>query len=249
MELGKKIATYRKNMNITQEALACQLGISNQAVSKWETEQSYPDVELLPKIADIFNVTLDELFDRAFADEHKASVSDGATLPWEDDDTLRAVLFMGQRLIQREEMDSLSKKICNDITLEYSGNVGNIESYFNISCENVGGNITAGGYVECGEVGGGITAGGYVKCGDVANSVTSGGYTECNDVGGSVNAGGYAECNDVGGSVNAGSHVECGDVGGGVTAKANVECGDVGGNVKAGGNVDCGDVEGRIIRE
>ena len=249
MELGKKIATYRKNMNITQEALANQLGISNQAVSKWETEQSYPDVELLPKIADIFNITLDELFDRECASAHKASVSDGATLPWEDDDTLRAVLFVGQRLIHREEMDSLSKKICNDITLEYSGNVENIESYFHISCENVGGNITAGGYVECGDVGGSITAGGYVECGDVANSVTSGGYTACNDVGGSVNAGGYAECDDVSGSVNAGSYVDCGDVGGDVTAKANVDCGDVGGNVKAGGNVDCGDVEGRIIRE
>ncbi len=219
MELGKKIASYRKNMNITQEALANQLGISNQAVSKWETEQSYPDVELLPKIADIFNITLDELFDREYESAHKASISDGATLPWEDDDTLRAVLFVGQRLIQREDLDAASKKACNGVTLEYCGNVGNIDSYFNISCEKVGGNITAGGYVECGEVGGGITAGGY------------------------------AECNDVGGSVNAGSHVDCGDVGGDVTAKANVDCGDVGGNVKAGGNVDCGDVEGRIIKE
>ena len=35
MELGKKIAYYRKNLNITQDALAKQLGISNQAVSKW----------------------------------------------------------------------------------------------------------------------------------------------------------------------------------------------------------------------
>lgn len=249
MELGKKIATYRKNMNITQEALANQLGISNQAVSKWETEQSYPDVELLPKIADIFNISLDELFDRECASAHKTSVGDGGTLPWEDDDTLRAVLFVGQRLIQREDMDSLSKKICNDITLEYCGNVGNIDSYFNVSCENVGGNISAGGYVESGEVGGGITAGGYVECGNVAYNVTSSGYTACENVGGNITAGGYVECNDVGGSVNAGGHVGCGDVGGDVTAKANVDCGYVGGNVKAVGSVDCGDVEGRIIKE
>lgn len=249
MELGKKIASYRKNMNITQEALANQLGISNQAVSKWETEQSYPDVELLPKIADIFNITLDELFDREGVPVSKVSAGDNAVLPWEDDDTLRAVLFVGRRLIQREDLDLASKKACNAVTLEYCGNVGNIDSYFNVSCEKVDGNIKAGGYVECGEVGGSITAGGYVECGNVAYSVTSGGYTACNDVGMSVTAGGYAECNDVGGSVNAGSHVDCGDVGGDVTAKANVDCGDVGGNVKAGGNVDCGDVEGRIIKE
>ena len=249
MELGKKIATYRKNMNITQEALANQLGISNQAVSKWETEQSYPDVELLPKIADIFNITLDELFDREGVPVSKVSAGDNAVLPWEDDDTLRAVLFVGQRLIQREDLDLTSKKACNAVTLEYCGNVGNIDSYFNVSCEKVDGNIKAGGYVECGEVGGSITAGGYVECESVGGFVNAGGYVACEDVEGNVTAGGYVECNDVGGSVNAGSHVDCGDVGGDVTAKANVDCGDVGGNVKAGGNVDCGDVEGRIIKE
>ena len=41
MELGRKIAFYRKTLNITQDALARQLGISNQAVSKWETEFSH----------------------------------------------------------------------------------------------------------------------------------------------------------------------------------------------------------------
>lgn len=249
MELGKKIATYRKNMNITQEALANQLGISNQAVSKWETEQSYPDVELLPKIADIFNITLDEMFDRECVPVSKDSAGEGAGLPWEDDDTLRAVLFVGHRLIQREDMDSLSEKICNDITLEYCGNVGNIDSYFNVTCEKVDGNIKAGGYVECGEVGGSITAGGYVEGEGVGGFVNAGGYVACEDVEGNVTAGGYAECNDVGGSVNAGGHVDCGDVGGDVIAKANVDCGDVGGNVKAGGSVDCGDVEGRVIQE
>ena len=249
MELGKKIAYYRKNLNITQDALAKQLGISNQAVSKWETEQSYPDVELLPKIADIFNITLDELFDRECRAAHNDSAGAGAGLPWEDDDTLRAVLFVGQRLIQREDLGLASKKACNAVTLEYCGNVGNIDSYFNVSCEKVDGNIKAGGYVECGEVGGSITAGGYVECESVGGFVNAGGYVACEDVEGNVTAGGYVECNDVGGSVNAGGHVDCGDVGGDVTAKANVDCGDVGGNVKAAGSVDCGDVEGRIIKE
>lgn len=201
MELGKKIATYRKNMNITQEALANQLGISNQAVSKWETEQSYPDVELLPKIADIFHITLDELFDRECVPVSKASVGEGAGLPWEDDDTLRAVLFVGQRLIQREDLDAASKKACNGVTLEYCGNVGNIDSYFNVTCEEVGGNIRAGGYVECGEVGGSITAGGYVACEDVGGDVTAKANVDCGDVGGNVKAGGSVDCGDVEGRI------------------------------------------------
>ena len=64
MKIGKQIAFYRKKMNLTQEELADQLGISNQAVSNWETEQNNPDEDVLIKVADIFNVTLDELFDR-----------------------------------------------------------------------------------------------------------------------------------------------------------------------------------------
>ena len=64
MKIGKKIAYFRKKMELTQEELADQLEISSQAVSNWETEQNNPDEDVLIKLADIFNVTLDELFDR-----------------------------------------------------------------------------------------------------------------------------------------------------------------------------------------
>ena len=64
MNLGKKIATMRKEKHLTQEALANALGVSNQAVSKWEQALCCPDIELLPKIADLFEITLDELFGR-----------------------------------------------------------------------------------------------------------------------------------------------------------------------------------------
>ena len=59
MKIGKQIAFYRKKMELTQEELADQLGISSQAVSNWETEQNNPDEDLLLKMADIFNVTLE----------------------------------------------------------------------------------------------------------------------------------------------------------------------------------------------
>lgn len=59
--LGEKIKTLRKKMDITQEELAERLGVSYQAVSKWETNSSYPDITMLPILANLFNITTDEL--------------------------------------------------------------------------------------------------------------------------------------------------------------------------------------------
>lgn len=59
--LGKRIAANRKRLGITQDRLAEQLGVTAQAVSKWENDQSCPDITMLPKLAEIFGVTTDEL--------------------------------------------------------------------------------------------------------------------------------------------------------------------------------------------
>ncbi len=61
--IGKQIAKLRKEHGITQEELAVNVGVSTQAVSKWENG-GVPDVELLPQIADYFSVSVDFLFDR-----------------------------------------------------------------------------------------------------------------------------------------------------------------------------------------
>lgn len=277
MELGKKIAYYRKSKNITQDTLAKQLGISNQAVSKWETDQSCPDVELLPKIADIFEITLDDLFGRTDIQQQETGENSeevleeglketGETevcstkssetlsgnkmsLPWEDDEKLRAVLFIGHKLVQKNELQETERNVCQEITFCYEGPARNVESYFNVSCDKVSGNITAGGYVECGEVGQCITAGACVSCGDVGESVAAGAYVECGDVGESVTAGAYVECNNVEGNVSAGGNVECNNVGGSVTAEGNVECNNVKGDVSADGDVTCNEIKGDVSAE
>ena len=59
--IGSKIKALRKTHDMTQESLAEYLGISPQAISRWESETCYPDIELLPALADVFNVTVDEL--------------------------------------------------------------------------------------------------------------------------------------------------------------------------------------------
>lgn len=59
--MGKRISSSRKRMGLTQDALAEQLGVTAQAVSKWENDQSCPDITMLPKLAKIFGITTDEL--------------------------------------------------------------------------------------------------------------------------------------------------------------------------------------------
>jgi len=63
LSIGKNILELRKQKGVTQEALADAVGVSGQAVSKWEGGGS-PDIELLQPIADYFNVTIDRLFGR-----------------------------------------------------------------------------------------------------------------------------------------------------------------------------------------
>lgn len=63
MGLGEKIKSLRKERNISQEVLANYLGVSFQAVSKWENGYTMPDVMMIPAIASLFHVSTDELFD------------------------------------------------------------------------------------------------------------------------------------------------------------------------------------------
>lgn len=59
--LGKRIVQHRKQLGLTQDQLAEKLGVTAQAVSKWENDQSCPDISILPKLASIFGITTDAL--------------------------------------------------------------------------------------------------------------------------------------------------------------------------------------------
>ncbi|MBO7405817.1 MAG: helix-turn-helix transcriptional regulator [Clostridia bacterium] len=62
MTFAENIRKFRTNGNLTQEALGERVGVSGQAVSKWETSDAYPDPTLLPALADALGVTIDALF-------------------------------------------------------------------------------------------------------------------------------------------------------------------------------------------
>ena len=61
-QIGKQIAERRKSMGMTQDQLADRLGVTKQAVSKWENEVCCPDITILPELAEIFGCTTDALF-------------------------------------------------------------------------------------------------------------------------------------------------------------------------------------------
>lgn len=257
MTLGNRIAQYRKSLNITQDALAQQLGVTNQAVSKWESDQCCPDVTLLPKLADIFRITIDELFGREAQSKPEAEPSDlkrhiniwvgdsgevswtPPTPSWPDDNILRVAVYVGQKMV----CGGLAEK---GYQFTYEGDVDGVLSCISVTCGNVEGDVDAGRDVTCQAVGGDVEAGRDVNCGDVSGDVDAGRTVCCGNVSGDVDAGTSVSCGNVDGDVDAGSHVGCGQVGGGVDAGTDVKCGDVFGDVDAGGNVECTRVEGDI---
>lgn len=61
MNLSKKLQQLRKHNNLSQEQLADKLGISRQSISKWESEQSVPEIDKIVKLSEIFGITTDYL--------------------------------------------------------------------------------------------------------------------------------------------------------------------------------------------
>ena len=61
MTIGEKIALRRRTAGLSQEALAAQLGVSRQAVNRWETDESLPDTEKISQPCRIFGVSADDL--------------------------------------------------------------------------------------------------------------------------------------------------------------------------------------------
>ena len=223
MSIGSVIAAERKKLGLTQDGLAQKLGVTNQAVSKWESEQSCPDILLLPRIADIFGITLDTLFGREAPEAEPAKAAEPVyihaepELPWADDGVLRVVLYAGHTYV-----GSCPEQ--EKITFEYEGPALNIECAVNIACGDVDGDVRARGNVNCDAVNGNIQCDGNVACDAVAGHVNAGGSVNCDDVDGNISAGGNVTCDDIEGSVYAGGNVICDEIGGSATAGGRVGC-------------------------
>ena len=185
MNFAEIIVNRRKALGLTQEGLAQKLGVTNQAVSKWESGQSCPDLALLPRIADLFGITIDELFGR----ESKAvDFPAQPPFPWPDDGVLRVLLYAGHTRVYGPVEGADEMHFC------YEGPALNIESAVSVYCDDVMGNVTANGSVTCDDVNGNVEAGGNVACDCAEGDIHAGGNVQVDEASGEIHAGGNVYC-------------------------------------------------------
>ena len=111
MNIGQKIKELRQENNLTQEELAEELGVSFQAISRWENSTTYPDITMLPIIASMFNVTIDYLLDM---DSYKTKEEIDKTLEQVD------ILFNEGKTKEREViLENALKKFPNNWDIKY----------------------------------------------------------------------------------------------------------------------------------
>ena len=74
LAIGENIRNFRKKNDLTQEALADRLGVTYQSISRWENGTTYPDLELIPAISEMLDVTVDELLGMPQIEKEKRAV-------------------------------------------------------------------------------------------------------------------------------------------------------------------------------
>ena len=232
MSIGDTIARFRKEKGWTQAELGEKLGVSNQAVSKWESGMTMPDVMLLPSLADIFGIYIDQLFSR----EVKAEIhyDHCAEFPWADDTVIRGVVCEGRKILQ-------CTHLVDKFTFEIKGDAKNVQSECNIEVNgNVSGGCAAGkNIVVSGPVSGGCNSGAEVLVGgNLSGGCNTGGdITVRGSLSGGCNTGGDITCGgNMSGDINCGSDV---------TVKGNVESVKIKGNVICNA-LKCDKVEGNV---
>lgn len=129
-DIGNNISYYRKLHGMTQDNLAEMLGLSTQAVSKWEQHLSYPDILTLPKITDIFKISMDELFGQIV--EKEVIYNFVADLPWQDDSKFRIALFSGRKAVHHTQYEC--KEGDSAFSFEFHGNPYDFNGMCKIKC-------------------------------------------------------------------------------------------------------------------
>ena len=177
MSIGKNIACFRKAKGWTQAELGEKIGVSNQAVSKWESETSMPDVMLLPALADAFECYIDELFSREVKTE--IHYDHCAEFPWADDNTIRIFQTVGKKIIKSQETNTCIEvafpRNCNETTRQYF----KVEVFGNLfSDSSINGDVVCHGYIDCHEINGDVSAQGTIT----AHEINSHGKIVCNSL-------------------------------------------------------------------
>jgi len=213
LNINQQIASLRKQKGITQEDLAGHLGVTNQSVSKWELAACCPDIQLLPAMADYFNVTIDELFGRVNTAVKKEITID--SVPWDDDETIRAVIFIGKKIM--DKTDDLT-----EFTFTYDGEAKNVESRLSIQCHNIHGNAEAGANITCNNINNNANAGCDINSKNIIGNAEAGCDINSDNIGNNATAGCDITCTTIDGAVSAGGGVNCATINGSVSAGGNI---------------------------
>lgn len=230
--LAANILKYRKKSGLSQDELAQKLGVTFQAVSKWENAKAAPDITFLPIMADIFDCYIDELFSREVKTE--IHYDHCPEFPWADDTIIRGVVCEGRKILQ-------CTTLVDKFTFEIIGDAKNVQSECNIA---VGGNVS-GGCKSGGDINieGSVSGGCMSSCNTVIVGHLSGGAT----AGYSITVGG-----NLSGGCNTGGDITCGgnlsgdiDCDGEVTVKGDVEAVGIKGNIICN-SLKCDKVEGNV---
>lgn len=245
LTLHETISFYRKQQNLTQEALAQQLGVSNQSVSKWESAQCYPDISLIPQLAEIFNISIDELFGK----EPTAFGLNNVFSP--RDDVFRVVVARGRKIIDAKE---LSETIHIEYPQHASGDrqCYKVEIFGSIACNgNICGDVESQGAIQCKDILGDVRNSGDIECNQIIGDATNFyGNLSCHgDIQGNAKSDGNLSCGgSIEGNVICGNNISCaGSINGTVNCGDNIACGDnIIGDVSCGGSVECKTIEGNV---
>ena len=246
--IGENIKKLRKAMDVSQEKLAEAVGVTVQAVSKWENSTSLPDIGIVPEIAAFFGVTLDELF--FGVNEIKTKKSAELNLPVSDN-KLYVLLSQGGKILNQQEWED-NKRIFielgryeNNIEVEIKGNAdikgdirGHVTEEGGVNCGNVSGGVDSNGGVNCGNISGGVDANGGVVCGNISGGVDATGGVVCGNISGGVDANGGVQCGDISGEINCEGDIRCNKV-----VKCDTLCCD---SIYVKGDINCRNIESNV---
>ena len=149
MKIGKNIKTLRKARGFTQEQLADRLGVSFQAVSKWENNANTPDIALLPALAKALGTSIDRLFS-----ENDQGLWEEADMI-KDDDVIRIVQLQGRRVLKAVPFSKNSASFsisfprdCNDQTQYFK-----VEVFGHaIADGSINGDVICHGNIDCSDI-------------------------------------------------------------------------------------------------
>lgn len=224
IKISDVIKEKRREMGVSQEIFAEAFGVSVQAVSKWETQASMPDIMLLPRIAEYLHISMDELF---FGCSCCCPPANCKEIP--DDGKLRIVQLLGSKILTQNDY---IKDIRIMLEMPKTENSVNIEIWGSADIK--------------GDISGSVSSGGSINCGDIGLSASAGTDINCSSIGQSASAGDDINCSSIGQSASARNSINCcGNIGNDAAAGDNITCGDIHGNAEAAtGSIHCHEIRG-----